>query len=101
MIHVIASIRIKPGRTTEYIEILKNNVPLVLAENGCRGYEPTIDTESGLEIQSRESDVVTIIEKWEAVDALHAHLKTPHMLAYRRQVADMVDSISVKVLRPA
>jgi quinol monooxygenase YgiN len=30
-----------------------------------------------------------------------AHLKTPHMLAYRNAVADYVENVSVHVMSPA
>jgi quinol monooxygenase YgiN len=46
-------------------------------------------------------NVVTVIEKWERVDALHAHLKAPHMVRYRERVKDLVVSISIRVLEPA
>ena len=43
MIHVIASITIKEGRKSEYLDIFKANIPLVLAEEGCVDYLPTVD----------------------------------------------------------
>jgi quinol monooxygenase YgiN len=35
------------------------------------------------------------------VEALRAHLKTPHMLAYREKVKDIVEVLSIKVLKEA
>jgi len=35
------------------------------------------------------------------VEALQDHLKTPHMLAYREKVKDMVVDLSLKVLQAA
>jgi quinol monooxygenase YgiN len=46
-------------------------------------------------------DVVTIVEAWEDLDALQAHLKTPHMAAYREEVKDLVNQVSLQVLKPA
>jgi quinol monooxygenase YgiN len=40
------------------------------------------------------------VEAWESVDALHAHLKTPHMASYREAVQDMVVKLTVDVLQP-
>ena len=101
MIHVIATIELKPGCRDDYIKILNNNVPKVKAEDGCLDYEPTIDLESGLPIQSEIRDnVVTIIEAWENLEALHAHLKTEHMTAYREAVQDYVAGLTVRVLKP-
>ena len=101
MIHVIATIELKPGCRDDYIKILNNNVPKVKAEDGCLAYEPTIDIESGLPIKSEIRDnVVTIVEAWETLEALHAHLKTDHMAAYREAVQDLVAGLTVRVLKP-
>jgi len=101
MITVIASIHIKQGRLSEFIEIFKSNIPNVLQEKGCIEYTPTIDVPTGLAPQELNENVVTIIEKWASLDDLQAHLSAPHMLAYRESVADIVDKVSLKVLRKA
>jgi quinol monooxygenase YgiN len=101
MIYVLASIEIAPGRREEFIQIFKNNVPAVLAEDGCLGYEPAVDVDSGLPVQGAlRANAVTIVEKWESLDHLHAHLKAPHMLAYKEQVKDLVKDVSLQVLKP-
>ncbi len=99
MINVIASLRVKAVRLPEFIEILKTNVPKVKGEKGCIEYLPAIDIDSGLPVQKFDKNVVTIIEKWESMEALRAHLKTPHMLAYREKVKDIVEDLSIKVLQ--
>ena len=99
MISVIASVRIKADRLPQFIEIFKANVHKVREEKGCVEYFPTIDIDSGLPVQKLDKNVVTIIEKWQRVETLRAHLKTPHMLAYRDMVKDMVDDLSIKVLQ--
>ena len=43
MIHVIASIRVKEGSLHEYVALFKQNVPNVLAEDGCVQYAPCVD----------------------------------------------------------
>jgi quinol monooxygenase YgiN len=101
MIHVIASVRVKAGRVNEYIEIFKSNIPDVIKEKGCIQYLPAIDTDSGLSLQAFDEHVVTIIEKWDNLDALRDHLATPHMLTYREKVKDMVEITSIKVLQEA
>lgn len=101
MISVIASITVKEGELAKFIEIFKANVPLVRAEDGCIEYSPTIDVDSGLPIQVREPSTVTIIEKWQSLDALQAHLVTPHMLAYREETKDIIEKVSLKVLQEA
>jgi quinol monooxygenase YgiN len=41
---------------------------------------------------------VVVIEQWDSIVALHTHLKTPHMLAYREKTHEMVASLSLKAL---
>ena len=98
MINVLASIRVKSGTRDEFLKHFIDNIPAVLQEEGCVEYFPAVDLHSGLEIQELDPDSVTVIEKWESLDALHAHLKAPHMAAYKEQVKDIVVSISLKVL---
>jgi quinol monooxygenase YgiN len=99
VIDVIASIRLKPGRRNEFLAILSANVPDVLAEDGCVDYYPAVDVDSGVAVQEKDADGVTVVEKWRDVPALQAHLKAPHMLAYRAKVADMVEKVSLKVVQ--
>jgi len=47
------------------------------------------------------SNVVTIIEKWDSLEDLKTHLSAPHMLAYKENVKDIVDRVSLKVLGEA
>ena len=102
MIHVIASIEVNPGCQKRCLEALKSNVPNVLAEKGCIRYEPTVDIDSGLSAQgATRTDIVTLLESWESLAALNAHLKTPHMAAYREKVKDVVKQVRLNVLAPA
>jgi quinol monooxygenase YgiN len=101
MIHVIATIETKPGVREALLAIMRENVPLVLAEKGCIAYAPAVDVASGLPVQpALREDVVTIVEAWESLEHLRAHLKTPHMLRYREKVKDLVQRLEVQVLQP-
>ena len=101
MIHVIASVSIRQGRRSEFLEIFKANVPNVLADQGCIEYRPAIDVSTGLDPQIVDENLVTVIEKWESLDHLRAHLSAPHMLDYREQVSSMVEGVVLKVLEDA
>ena len=101
MISVIASISVKEGKLSEFLEIFKENVPNVKAESGCIEYTPTVDINSGLPPQSLDKNIVTIIEKWETLEDLHNHIKAAHMQTYREKAQCMVDSMSLKVLQDA
>jgi len=101
MINVIASIRVKSGKLSDFLEIFKSNVPNVREERGCIEYFPAVDIITDLPPQSLDENVVTIIEKWEGLEALRDHLNGPHMLAYKKKVNDIVEDVSVKVLQEA
>lgn len=101
MINVLASIRIKAGKISEFLEIFKSNVSSVKKEKGCIEYIPTVDIDAGLPPQNLDKNIVTIIEKWESLEALHNHLRSPHMLDYKEKVKDIVEELSLKVLREA
>jgi quinol monooxygenase YgiN len=62
---------------------------------------PTIDLPTGLAAQALNANRVTIIEKWRSLEDLMAHFSTPHMLAYREKVKDIVEKISIEVLTEA
>jgi quinol monooxygenase YgiN len=99
MINVVASIRIKEGKMSEFLEIFKANVPNVLAEKGCIEYCPAIDIDADLPPQALDENLVTLIEKWEDLESLKVHLVAPHMLAYREKVKEMVEDLSLRVLQ--
>ena len=103
MVNVIASISIKAGRISEYLAILKDSMQAVRKEKECIEYIATVDVdiEANLPPQALDKNVVTIIEKWESLEALKAHLRSPHMLNYREKTKNMVERVSLKVLQEA
>lgn len=101
MIHVIASVQVKPGTVKEFLGIFKANVPLVKAEKGCIQYVPTVDINADLLPQVMDENAVTIVEAWESLNDLRAHLGSPHMLAYREKVSAIVESVTIRVLQEA
>ena len=102
MIHVIATIELAPGKREAFLEEFRKLIPLVRAEAGCLEYGAAVDTPSGLSIQIPErANVVTVVEKWESVEALLAHSQAPHMAAYRPKVKDLVRGTQLQVLQPA
>jgi quinol monooxygenase YgiN len=101
MINVIASIHIKAGRMSEFIDIVKSNIPHVVKEEGCIEYVPAIDVSSGLPLQELNKNVVTIVEKWASLENLKAHLSAPHMVSYQEKVKNLVEKVSLKILEEA
>lgn len=101
MVIVIASIEVADGKREEFLEIFRENVPKVRQEKGCVEYLPAVDVEAGLAVQALDPLTVTVVERWATLEALHEHLKAPHMLEYREKVKDLVKGVSLKVLQQA
>jgi quinol monooxygenase YgiN len=99
MICVIATIETAPGRRDELLKVFEGLVPKVLAEQGCIEYAPMVDLPND-KIPLREN-VVTMVEKWESLAALEAHLASPHMAEFRNQTAPLRLSLSLQILQPA
>lgn len=99
MIHVIATIEVKPDTRPQFLEEFGQLVPLVHAEDGCIEYGPAIDASTDIEAQQQKgASTVTVIEKWESTDALKAHLVAPHMGEFREKVKDIVAGTTIHIL---
>ncbi|MEM7235968.1 MAG: putative quinol monooxygenase [Planctomycetota bacterium] len=102
MLHVVAMIEVAEGKREDFLAEFRKIVPLVLDEEGCIEYGPTVEIDTGNEkIQAPDAQRVTVIEKWESLDHLNAHLVAPHMLEYREKVKDFVVGAKVYVSEPA
>ena len=101
MIHVIATIQTAPGRQDDFLAAFSELVPDVRSEVGCIEYVPVVDLASPVSSQPAREDVVTVVEKWDSIDALVNHLKAPHMLRYRDRVKDIVAGVDIRVFEPA
>lgn len=99
MIHVIARIKVKPGSLGKFLEIFKNNVPNVLAEDGCISYTTCVDTDTGF--TPYDGNTVTVVEEWKSLDHLKAHLQAPHMKQYAEAVKDLRTDTAITVVEPA
>ncbi|MEC8930028.1 MAG: putative quinol monooxygenase [Candidatus Latescibacterota bacterium] len=102
MIHVLAMIDLQEGTRDRFLKEFHGIMPEVHAEEGCLAYGPTIDVDTGNEkLEPPRTNTVTIVEQWESLEALSAHLVAPHMLAYRERVKDIVAGSTVYVTEPA
>ena len=101
VIHVIATIDLNPGTRDAFLAEFRKIVAPVRTESGCLDYGPTIDADTGIAAQgSVRADVVTVVERWESLEHLQAHLVAPHMVAYRPKVKDFVKSVKLQILKP-
>jgi quinol monooxygenase YgiN len=78
---------------------LQANLSRVRAEKGCVEYFPAVDVDAKFPQQLLDENTVTILEKWESLEALHNHIKTPHMARHFAEAKDMVENISIKILQ--
>ncbi len=102
MIHVIATIEVREGTRDHFLAEFRKLVPLVRAEEGCLEYDPAVDIASELALQvPLRPNVVTVVEKWQNVEALLKHSQAPHMAAFRPKVKDFVVGTKLQVLTPA
>jgi quinol monooxygenase YgiN len=102
MIHVLATIELQPGTRERFLVEFNRNVPNVLAEQRCLEYGAAVDSAAGLANQPPlRDDVVVVVEKWQDLEALRAHLAAPHMAEYRTRVREFVIRSTIQVLAPA
>ncbi len=101
MIYVIATITLKEGQREKYLRELRKIMPLVHGENGCIEYRPWTDVNTGSRFQAvYRTDTVTILEKWESLDALKNHGASTHMTAFRHDVKEFVQTMALQILSP-
>jgi quinol monooxygenase YgiN len=101
MIHVIATVELWGGKREAFLAEFRRVVPLVRAEAGCLDYGPAIDVPTGIEVQvPPRENVVTVVERWESLGALRAHLAAPHMQEYRARVKALIAGVRLQVLQP-
>lgn len=101
MLHVIATIELKPDKREAFLTVFRAVAPKVRAEAGCLEYVLTADVETGLAAQgAARPEVLTIVERWVSLDHLRAHLAAPHMAEYGKQVKDLRTGVHLQVLQP-
>ncbi len=103
MLTVIAEIRTRPGahHRQAVVEQFKKIVPVVLAEAGCHGYAPLVDNNANVSFQATAPDSVIMLEKWESLAHLEAHLQTPHMQAFAEATKEDILDRHIRILEDA
>jgi len=101
MITVIAEIKAKPGRRAAVVEAFAKIIPLVLAEEGCGGYQPLVDADAGVSFQHKAADSIIMLEQWASVSHLEKHLQIEHMQQHRERVKDDVLEVKIQILENA
>lgn len=101
MVHVIASIQVAEGKIAEVMKMYETFTPLVNEEKGCVRHLPTVDFDTEIPIQQKESGIITVIEQWDNIEDYYAHLSAPHVIEFRENITELVEKVSIKVLQSA
>ena len=91
-VYVLCRFDLKPDADiTDYVSKTLAVVPTVRAEAGCLGYAIVKDADTGDWDKPMKFGERTMwcVERWSSIDALKAHLNTPHMKAFGPTVQDM------------
>jgi quinol monooxygenase YgiN len=78
MILVTGTVRIRPERRQEAIELALWMSKQTESEPGCLGYRFFADLE--------DPSTILVLERWESDDALRAHFSTAHMAHFNAQL---------------
>ena len=99
-VYVLCRFDLKPDTdTADYTGRTLAIVPTVRAEDGCRMYTLLKDAETDWDKPMRFGErTMWMLEKWDSVDALKAHLDTPHMKAFGPTVRPMRTASTFHVL---
>ena len=83
-VYVLCRFDLKPDASiADYTNKTLAVVPTVRAEDGCRMYTLLRDAATDWDRPMRFGErTMWMLEKWDSVDALKAHLETPHMKAF-------------------
>ena len=101
MIHVLAQIETVPGHRNDFLAEFAQVAILVRQEAGCIEYGAAVDVPTGIPVQNFLGEtVVMIVEKWDSIDHLTAHLVAPHMTDYRVRIKSFVQGVTLRVLEP-
>jgi quinol monooxygenase YgiN len=90
-VSVVATLYAVEGKRDELLALVVQNVPNVLAEDGCLQYAP----------HTVGKDRILMIESWASLDALGVHGETPGMAAFQASIKDLVSApTEIVVARP-
>jgi quinol monooxygenase YgiN len=88
---IIAEFEVKPDKLEQFLELARTDASHSVAdEPGCRQFDVTLDRE--------HPNRVVLYEIYDDEAAFDAHLKTPHLAAFRTGIEDLIVSRQVRRL---
>jgi quinol monooxygenase YgiN len=75
MIHLIATLKIKPGSLPEILKAVAPCIEATRLETGCISYD--------LFQSLSDENTLVFVERWDDKAALEAHFHEPHLIAWR------------------
>ncbi|MBV8792436.1 MAG: antibiotic biosynthesis monooxygenase [Pseudolabrys sp.] len=92
MIYVVAQLRLKPGTTDRACAEARKVVAGTIKEDGCLFYD--------FNLSVTDETRLVAVERWESHEALAHHNETPHLLAWRKVVAEVALERDIQVITP-
>ncbi|HET7797940.1 MAG TPA: putative quinol monooxygenase [Nevskia sp.] len=92
MIYVIAQLKLKPGTSERAAIEARKVVEGTVKEDGCLFYD--------FNLSVTDPTRLVAVERWESKEALAKHNETPHLLAWRKVVAEIVVERDIQVITP-
>ena len=80
MIIVMAAITVKPEKKGALVPLTLDLILNTRGEKGCISYELFSSTENDYS--------QTFVEKWESMEALNEHMKSPHFISFGEKTKD-------------
>jgi quinol monooxygenase YgiN len=92
MIYVIAQLRLKSGMTERACAEARKVVEGTVKEDGCLFYD--------FNLSVTDPTRLVAVERWVSKEALARHNETPHLLAWRKVVAEVAVERDIQVITP-
>ena len=89
MLIVASTFTTAPGERNRVLDLARNVMAATRQEEGCREYvfSPDVD----------DPDLIRLYELWDEQEQLDAHLRTPHIAAWRDASKGLITGRSVQI----
>ena len=92
MIYVIAELRIKPGTAEKAAAEARKVVAGTVKEEGCLQYD--------FHLSVTDPTRLVAVERWTSREALDAHNRMPHLLAWREALKEFLVERNIQIITP-